>query len=288
MRQIKITKQITIRESLTIDKYFQDISRVRLLTAEEEVELTARIQDNDYDALERLTKANLRFVVSIAKQYQNQGLPLSDLINEGNLGLIKAAQRFDHTRGFKFISYAVWWIRQSILQSLAEHSRLVRIPANKVGMLNKLNKTIAQLEQEYGREPTEDELAEILNVKSDEITDFMKTTSKPVSIDDPVGEEQDMTIMHILEDKNSPPPEKDLMDESLKKELKGLLLKALTPVEAKIIIYFFGLNGTGFLSVEELANELDISGERVRQLKEKAIRKLRKSSHSDLLKNYLG
>ncbi|MCH8905012.1 MAG: sigma-70 family RNA polymerase sigma factor [Bacteroidetes bacterium] len=286
MRQLKISKQITNRESQSIEKYLQEISKVDLLSTEEEVELAKKVKQGDKLALEKLTKANLRFVVSVAKQYQNQGLFLNDLINEGNLGLMKAAIRFDETRGFKFISYAVWWIRQSILQSLAEHSRIVRLPANKVGALNKLNKTFAQLEQEFEREPTRQEIAEVLDIDMNDLNDFIKTSSKPVSIDEPMGEDEDVSMLNLLEDKDALHPEKGLMDESLKDEIFRIL-SVLTPRESEIISYSFGLNKE-HLSFEEIGVILSLSRERVRQLKEKAIKKLRRANCSKLLLSYLG
>ncbi len=286
MRQLKIVKQITNRESQSIEKYLQEIGKEDLLTADQEVDLAQRIRQGDQEALERLTKANLRFVVSVAKQYQNQGLSLNDLINEGNLGLIKAALRFDETRGFKFISYAVWWIRQSILQGLAEHSRIVRLPANKVGALNKLKQTFAQLEQEFEREPTPEEVAEVMEISSDEVGDYIKTGGRHISLDAPIGAEEEGTMMNIMRDKDSKSPESGLISDSLKKEVKRIL-NALSPREAIILSHFFGLNGNDYLSFEEIGQKLNLSRERVRQLKEKAIKKLRKGSHNKLLKAYL-
>lgn len=287
MRQLKITKQITNRESQSIEKYLQEIGKEELITAEEEVELARRIQEGDTYALERLTKANLRFVVSVSKQYQNQGLSLNDLINEGNLGLIKAAMRFDETRGFKFISYAVWWIRQSILQALAEHARIIRLPANKVGTLNKLNRTFAQLEQEFEREPTEDELADVLDMTTDEVVEYRKSAGKPVSLDAPIGDEDEGSMLNVLEDKQSGAPSDELMNDSLKSEIDRVL-QSLAPREATILKHFFGLGGEEYLSFEDIGAKLGLSRERVRQLKEKAIAKLRKSSNQDILRNYLG
>lgn len=286
MRQLKIVKQITNRESQSIEKYLQEIGKEDLLTADQEVDLAQRIRQGDQIALERLTKSNLRFVVSVAKQYQNQGLSLNDLINEGNLGLIKAALRFDETRGFKFISYAVWWIRQSILQGLAEHSRIVRLPANKVGALNKLKQTFAQLEQEFEREPTPDEIAEVMEISSDEVGDYIKTGGRHVSLDAPIGEEDEGNMMNVMQDKESKSPESGLISDSLKKEVKRIL-DALSPREAIILSHFFGLNGNEYLSFEEIGQKLNLSRERVRQLKEKAIKKLRKGTHNKLLKAYL-
>jgi RNA polymerase primary sigma factor len=286
MRQLKIVKQITNRESQSIEKYLQEIGKEDLLTADQEVDLAQRIRQGDQEALERLTKANLRFVVSVAKQYQNQGLSLNDLINEGNLGLIKAALRFDETRGFKFISYAVWWIRQSILQGLAEHSRIVRLPANKVGALNKLKQTFAQLEQEFEREPTPEEVAEVMEISSDEVGDYIKTGGRHISLDAPIGPEEEGNMMNIMRDKDSKSPESGLISDSLKKEVKRIL-NALSPRESIILSHFFGLNGNDYLSFEEIGQKLNLSRERVRQLKEKAIKKLRKGSHNKLLKAYL-
>jgi len=286
MRQLKIVKQITNRESQSIEKYLQEIGKEDLLTADQEVDLAQRIRQGDQEALERLTKANLRFVVSVAKQYQNQGLSLNDVINEGNLGLIKAALRFDETRGFKFISYAVWWIRQSILQGLAEHSRIVRLPANKVGALNKLKQTFSQLEQEFEREPTSEEVAEVMEISSDEVGEYIKTGGRHISLDAPIGAEEEGNMMNIMRDKDSKSPESGLISDSLKKEVKRIL-NALSPRESTILSHFFGLNGNDYLSFEEIGQKLNLSRERVRQLKEKAIKKLRKGSHNKLLKAYL-
>jgi RNA polymerase primary sigma factor len=287
MRQLKITKQITNRESQSIEKYLQEIGKEELITAEEEVELARRIQEGDSYALERLVKANLRFVVSVSKQYQNQGLSLNDLINEGNLGLIKAALRFDETRGFKFISYAVWWIRQSILQALAEHSRIVRLPANKVGTLNKIGKTFSQLEQEFEREPTEGEMAEVMEMTTSEVADFMKSAGRHMSLDAPIGDDDEGSMLNVLEDKESNKPEDGLLDEALKEEISRVLA-TLTPREATILIHFFGLNGAEFMSFEDIGHKLSLSRERVRQLKEKAIKKLRKGQNRKILQVFLG
>ena len=288
MRQLKITKQITNRESASIEKYLQEIGKEELITAEEEVELARAIQAGETYALERLVKANLRFVVSVSKQYQNQGLSLNDLINEGNLGLIKAALRFDETRGFKFISYAVWWIRQSILQALAEHSRIVRLPANKVGTLNKLGKAFAQLEQEFEREPTEEEMGEIMEMTATEVAEFMKNAGKHMSLDAPLGgDAEEGTMLNVLEDNDSRRPEDGLIDEALREEISRVLA-TLTPRESTIISHFFGLNGFEYLSFEDIGLKLGLSRERVRQLKEKAIKKLRKGPHRDILQSFLG
>jgi RNA polymerase primary sigma factor len=287
MRQLKITKQITNRESQSIEKYLQEIGKEELITAEEEVDLAKRIQGGELFALERLVKANLRFVVSVSKQYQNQGLSLNDLINEGNLGLIKAALRFDETRGFKFISYAVWWIRQSILQALAEHSRIVRLPANKVGTLNKISKTFSQLEQEFEREPTEPELADVMEMATADVADFIKSAGRHMSLDAPIGDDDEGSMLNVMEDKDSSRPEDGLMDEALKEEISRVL-NTLTPRESTILIHFFGLNGAEFMSFEDIGHKLGLSRERVRQLKEKAIKKLRKDQNRKILQVFLG
>jgi RNA polymerase primary sigma factor len=289
MRQLKITKQVTNRETASLDKYLQEIGRVDLITAEEEVELARRIKQGDQVALEKLTKANLRFVVSVSKQYQNQGLSLPDLINEGNLGLIKAAQRFDETRGFKFISYAVWWIRQSILQALAEQSRIVRLPLNKIGSINKINKAFARLEQEFERPPTAAELAETLDMTLDEVKQSMKNSSRHTSLDAPLkeGDESSSTMMDVLRLGDTPSPDTDLMNESLRKEIERSL-RTLTPREGDVIRLYFGLNGEHPMTLEEIGERFDLTRERVRQIKEKAIRRLKHTSRSRILKSYLG
>ncbi len=289
MRQLKITKQVTNRETASLDKYLQEIGRVDLITAEEEVELARRIREGDQIALERLTKANLRFVVSVSKQYQNQGLSLPDLINEGNLGLIKAAKRFDETRGFKFISYAVWWIRQSILQALAEQARIVRLPLNKIGSINKINKAYSHLEQEYERPPSPDELAECLEVSVDEVKQSLSSTGRHVSMDAPLkeGDESSSSMYEVMSSKDSPSPEKELLMDSLRREIERSLM-TLTPREADVIRFYFGLNGQQAMTLEEIGLKFDLTRERVRQIKEKAIRRLKHTSRSKLLKAYLG
>jgi RNA polymerase primary sigma factor len=289
MRQLKITKQVTNRETASLDKYLQEIGRVDLITAEEEVELARRIKKGDQLALEKLTKANLRFVVSVSKQYQNQGLSLPDLINEGNLGLIKAAQRFDETRGFKFISYAVWWIRQSILQALAEQSRIVRLPLNKIGSINKINKAFARLEQEFERPPTAAELAETLDMTLDEVKQSMKNAGRHVSMDAPLkdGDDSSSNMYDVMRTGDTPAPDTDLMTESLRKEIERSL-RTLTPREGDVIRLYFGLNGEHPMTLEEIGERFDLTRERVRQIKEKAIRRLKHTSRSRILKSYLG
>ena len=287
MRQLKITKQVTNRENASLDKYLQEIGRVELITAEEEVELAKKIKKGDIKALEKLTKANLRFVVSVSKQYQNQGLSLPDMINEGNLGLIKAAQRFDETRGFKFISYAVWWIRQSILQALGEQSRIVRLPLNKIGSINKINKTFAKLEQEFEREPTPAEIAQMLDLTEQEVKDTMKNAGRHVSMDAPLLNGEDSNMYDVLKSSDSPSPEKDLMTDSLRMEIERAL-KTLNEREADILRCYFGLSGTHALTLEEIGEKFELTRERVRQVKEKALRRLKHVSRSKILKTYLG
>ncbi|MDP2385521.1 MAG: RNA polymerase sigma factor RpoD/SigA [Bacteroidota bacterium] len=287
MRQLKITKSITNRESASLDKYLQEIGREELITAEEEVQLAKKIRDGDQRALEKLTRANLRFVVSVAKQYQNQGLSLPDLINEGNLGLIKAARRFDETRGFKFISYAVWWIRQSILQALAEQSRIVRLPLNQVGSLNKINKAYSKLEQEFEREPTAEELAELLDLPQDKITDTMKVSGRHVSMDAPLASGEESTLMDVIVNGDSPRADAALINESLSKEIDRAL-STLTERERDVVKLFFGIGINHGLTLEEIGAKFDLTRERVRQIKEKAVRRLRHSSRSKLLQQYLG
>lgn len=287
MRQLKISKQITNRESQSLDKYLQEIGKVDLLTPDEEVDLAKRIREGDQAALEKLTKANLRFVVSVAKQYQNQGLSLGDLINEGNLGLIKAAQRFDETRGFKFISYAVWWIRQSILQALAEQSRIVRLPLNRVGSLNKISKTFSELEQKFEREPSPEELAEVLEVSTNEIVDTMKISGRHVSMDAPFVQGEENSLLDVLENDSEHTPDSDLMVDSLRKEVQRAL-STLTQREADVVTFYFGLNGAHVMTLEEIGEKFNLTRERVRQIKEKAIRRLRHTSRSKALKPYLG
>lgn len=288
MRQLKISKQITNRESQSLDKYLQEIGKVELLTPDEEVELARRIKQGDQLALEKLTKANLRFVVSVAKQYQNQGLSLGDLINEGNLGLIKAAKRFDETRGFKFISYAVWWIRQSILQALAEQSRIVRLPLNRVGALNKIGKAFSKLEQEYEREPSPEEISEVLEgMSEDEISDTLKISGRHVSVDAPFVQGEENRLLDVLENDAEPNPDNELINESLSKEVERAL-STLTQREAEVIRLYFGIGVEHSLTLEEIGEKFDLTRERVRQIKEKAIRRLRHTSRSKGLKTYLG
>ncbi len=286
MRQLKITKSITNRESASLDKYLQEIGKEDLISVEEEVELAQRIRKGDQEALEKLTKANLRFVVSVAKQYQNQGLSLPDLINEGNLGLIKAAEKFDETRGFKFISYAVWWIRQSILQALAEQSRIVRLPLNQVGSLNKINKAMARFEQEHERTPSSDELAKELDIPREKVADTLRVAGRHVSVDAPFAEGEDNSLLDVLPNSDSPNADKGLLNESLSTEIDRAL-ETLTDRERDIIKYFFGI-GSSEMTLEEIGEKFDLTRERVRQIKEKAIRRLRQSSRSKLLKSYLG
>ncbi|HMM10829.1 MAG TPA: sigma-70 family RNA polymerase sigma factor [Bacteroidales bacterium] len=287
MRQLKITKQVTNRETASLDKYLQEIGKVELITAEEEVDLARRIKQGDRAALEKLTKANLRFVVSVSKQYQNQGLSLPDLINEGNLGLIKAAQRFDETRGFKFISYAVWWIRQSILQALAEQSRIVRLPLNKIGSINKINKAYAKLEQEYEREPNSEEIADMLEITETEVKESLKNAGRHISMDAPLVQDEDNTMYDVLRSEESVTPETELLYESLRKEIDRAI-STLTPREADVIRLYFGLNGSHPMTLEEIGEKFDLTRERVRQIKEKAIRRLKHTSRSKMLKSYLG
>ncbi|CAN5846004.1 RNA polymerase sigma factor RpoD/SigA [soil metagenome] len=287
MRQLKITKSITNRESASLDKYLQEIGREDLITAEEEVVLAKKIRDGDERALAKMVKANLRFVVSVAKQYQNQGLSLPDLINEGNLGLIKAARRFDETRGFKFISYAVWWIRQSILQALAEQSRIVRLPLNQVGSLNKINKAYSRLEQEFEREPTAAELSVVLELPEDKVADTMRVSGRHVSMDAPLLNGEDNSLLDVLVNHDSPRADRLLMNESLQKEIERSLA-TLTERERDVIKLFFGIGCQHGLTLEEIGAKFDLTRERVRQIKEKAIRRLRHSSRSKLLKAYLG
>jgi RNA polymerase primary sigma factor len=286
MRQLKITKSITNRESASLDKYLQEIGREELITVEDEVELAQRIRKGDQEALEKLTRANLRFVVSVAKQYQNQGLSLPDLINEGNLGLIKAAEKFDETRGFKFISYAVWWIRQSILQALAEQSRIVRLPLNQVGSLNKINKALSKFEQENERMPSPEELAEILDIPREKIADTLRVSGRHVSVDAPFVDGEDNNLLDVLVNSDSPNADRGLVNESLNKEIERAL-STLTERERDIVKYFFGI-GASEMTLEEIGEFFGLTRERVRQIKEKAIRRLRHSARSKLLKSYLG
>ncbi|MDL2319991.1 RNA polymerase sigma factor RpoD/SigA [Alistipes sp. OttesenSCG-928-B03] len=286
MRQLKITKSITNRESASLDKYLQEIGKEDLITVEEEVELAQRIRKGDQEALEKLTKANLRFVVSVAKQYQNQGLSLPDLINEGNLGLIKAAEKFDETRGFKFISYAVWWIRQSILQALAEQSRIVRLPLNQVGSLNKINKAFARFEQEHERTPSPEELAQALDLPKEKVSDTLRVSGRHVSVDAPFADGEDNSLLDVLVNTDSPNADRGLINESLGTEVERALA-TLTDREKDIVKYFFGI-GCSEMTLEEIGEKFGLTRERVRQIKEKAIRRLRHSSRSKLLKSYLG
>jgi len=286
MRQLKITKSITNRESASLDKYLQEIGREELITVEEEVELAQQIKKGNQEALEKLTKANLRFVVSVAKQYQNQGLSLPDLINEGNLGLIKAAEKFDETRGFKFISYAVWWIRQSILQALAEQSRIVRLPLNQVGSLNKINKALAKFEQENERTPSSEELSNILEIPKEKVADTLRVSGRHVSVDAPFVDGEDNSLLDVLVNNDSPNADRGLLNESLAKEIDRALA-TLTERERDIVKYFFGI-GSQEMTLEEIGEKFGLTRERVRQIKEKAIRRLRHSSRSKLLKSYLG
>jgi RNA polymerase primary sigma factor len=287
MRQLKITKSITNRESASLDKYLQEIGREELITVEDEVELAQRIRRGDQHALEKLTRANLRFVVSVAKQYQNQGLSLPDLINEGNLGLIKAAEKFDETRGFKFISYAVWWIRQSILQALAEQSRIVRLPLNQVGSLNKINKALAKFEQEHERLPSPEELAELMEIPKEKILDTLRVSGRHVSVDAPFVEGEDNSLLDVLVNSDSPNADRGLINESLSTEIDRAL-STLTEREREIVKCFFGIGGSQELTLEEIGDKFGLTRERVRQIKEKAIRRLRHSTRSRLLKTYLG
>lgn len=288
MRQLKITKSITNRESQSLEKYLQEIGKVELITPEEEVKLAKRIKQGDQFALDKLTKANLRFVVSVSKQYQNQGLSLPDLINEGNLGLIKAAQRFDETRGFKFISYAVWWIRQSILQALAEQSRIVRLPLNKVGLTNKIQKAFSQLEQEYEREPSADEIAELLELEIDEVNATLGTSARHVSVDTPLSEGEDNTLIDVMENKNADRAETNIEhNESLTQEIERSM-KSLTERQKEVICYFFGIGIDHPMTLEDIGEKFNLTRERVRQIKDKAITKMRTNSRSRELRGFLG
>ncbi len=286
MRQLKITKSITNRESASLDKYLQEIGKEELIAIEEEVELAQRIKKGDAKALEKLTKANLRFVVSVAKQYQNQGLSLPDLINEGNLGLIKAAEKFDETRGFKFISYAVWWIRQSILQALAEQSRIVRLPLNQVGSLNKINKALSKFEQQHERKPSPEELAEVLGVAPEKVADTLRVSGRHISVDAPFVDGEDNSLLDVLINDDSPVADRSLLNESLAREIDRALA-TLTERESDIVKLFFGI-GDAEMTLEEIGERFGLTRERVRQIKEKAIRRLRHTSRSKLLKSYLG
>lgn len=284
---MRIVKQFTNRENQSLDKYLQEIGKVELLTPEQEIDLAVRMKKGDQAAMELLTKANLRFVVSVAKQYQNQGLSLGDLINEGNLGLIKAVRRFDETRGFKFISYAVWWIRQSILQALAEQSRIVRLPLNRVGALNKIGKTYSNLKQEFEREPSADEIAQALEMDIDEVSNTLKISGKHVSVDAPFNSNDENSLLDIIENEEQPAPDTELITESLKTEIKNVL-GTLPEREAEVIKLYFGLEGEYAMTLEEIGEKFNLTRERVRQIKEKAIRRLRHNSRSKNLKTYLG
>jgi RNA polymerase primary sigma factor len=289
MRQLKIAKQVTNRETASLDKYLQEIGRVDLISADEEVELARRIKNGDRVALERLTKANLRFVVSVSKQYQNQGLALPDLINEGNLGLIKAAERFDETRGFKFISYAVWWIRQSILQALAEQARIVRLPLNKIGNINRINKAFSELEQKFERPPSADELAEFLDCSTEEVKQSLSHTGRHVSMDAPLidGDESSSSMYDVMTTDSLPNPDSGLVLESLRRDIRTSL-RTLTSRESEVVSMFYGLEGKMPMSLEEIGTKFDLTRERVRQIKEKAIRRLKHTSKNRNLKTYLG
>jgi RNA polymerase primary sigma factor len=286
MRQLKIAKQVTNRESKSLDKYLQDISKIDLITAEEEVELAQKIKRGDQRALEKLVNANLRFVVSVAKQYQNQGLTLPDLINEGNFGLVKAAQRFDETRGFKFISYAVWWIRQSILQALAEQSRVVRLPLNKIGSINKINKTFSYLEQAHERPPSAEEIAEELGLSVSEVKQSLKNAGKHISMDAPFAEGEDSNLYDVISASETPMPDTELVKESIREEI-GRVLETLSEREADVVKLYYGIGQSSTMTLDEIGNTFDLTRERVRQIREKAIRKLRKSAKSDLIQSFI-
>jgi RNA polymerase primary sigma factor len=287
MRQLKITKQVTNRDTPSLDKYLQEIGRVDLISPEEEVALARRIKAGDNAALRKLVNANLRFVVSVAKQYQNQGMSLPDLINEGNLGLMKAAQRFDETRGFKFISYAVWWIRQAILQALAEQARIVRLPVNKIGSINRINRAFARLEQEFEREPSSQEIAEILDMIPEDVKEALKTNGRTVSMDAPLSSEEDNNMYDVLQSNDAPSPDKNLINESLAYEIERAL-STLSPREAKVLKLYFGLGMKHPYTLEEIGEELHLTRERVRQIKEKAIKRIQFTTRCKILKSYLG
>lgn len=288
MRQLKIIQQITARENDSLERYLSDIAKESMITPDEEVRLAKLIKTGDTDALEKMTKANLRFVVSVAKQYQNQGLSLADLINEGNIGLIKAAQRFDESRGFKFISYAVWWIRQSILQALVENSRMVRLPLNKIGSYSKISKMMMKFEQRFEREPTKEELAELMDVSVKDVEEMLKGLSRHVSIDAPVNEQEDATMVDFFEDAEQKDGAEDMLHkESLRKDIQSVL-KTMNHRDAEILSCYFGINGEPQMGLDEIGHRFNLTRERVRQIKEKAIRRLRKTSHSKTLKTYLG
>jgi len=287
MRQLKITKQVTNRDTPSLDKYLQEIGRVDLISPEEEVILARKIKTGDADSLGILVKANLRFVVSVAKQYQNQGMGLPDLINEGNLGLMKAAQRFDETRGFKFISYAVWWIRQAILQSLAEQARIVRLPVNKIGSINRINRAFARLEQEFEREPSSQEIADMLEMFPEDVKESLKTNGRTVSMDAPISSEEENTMYDVMQNPDTPSPDKNLINESLAWEIDRAL-SSLSPREAKVLKLYFGLGMKHPFTLEEIGEELKLTRERVRQIKEKAIKRIQFTTRCRILKTYLG
>jgi RNA polymerase primary sigma factor len=287
MRQLKITKQVTNRDTPSLDKYLQEIGKVELITPEEEVVLARKIRNGDDGALKKLVNANLRFVVSVAKQYQNQGMSLPDLINEGNLGLIKAAQRFDETRGFKFISYAVWWIRQAILQALAEQSRIVRLPVNKIGSINRINRAFSQLEQEFEREPSSQEIADILEMAPEEVKEALKTNGRTISMDAPISSEEDNSLYDVMQNPDTPSPDRNLINESLNYEIERALC-TLSPREAKVLKLYFGINMKHPFTLEEIGEELGLTRERVRQIKEKAIKRIQFTTRCKILKTYLG
>jgi RNA polymerase primary sigma factor len=287
MRQLKITKQVTNRDTPSLDKYLQEIGKVELVSPEDEVILARKIKSGDRDALARLVKANLRFVVSVAKQYQNQGMSLPDLINEGNLGLMKAAQRFDETRGFKFISYAVWWIRQAILQSLAEQARIVRLPVNKIGSINRINRAFARLEQEFEREPSSQEIADLLEMAPEEVKDALKTNGRTVSMDAPLSSEEENTMYDVLQNPDAPSPDRNLINESLAYEIERAL-STLSTREAKVLKLYFGISMKHPFTLEEIGEELGLTRERVRQIKEKAIKRIQYTTRCRILKSYLG
>ncbi len=287
MRQLKITKQVTNRDTPSLDKYLQEIGKVELITPDEEVVLAKKIRSGDNDALKKLVNANLRFVVSVAKQYQNQGMSLPDLINEGNLGLMKAAQRFDETRGFKFISYAVWWIRQAILQALAEQSRIVRLPVNKIGSINRINRAFSQLEQEFEREPSSQEIADILEMAPEEVKDALKTNGRTVSMDAPISSEEENSMYDVMQNPDTPSPDKNLINESLAYEIERALC-TLSPREAKVLKLYFGISMKHPFTLEEIGEELGLTRERVRQIKEKAIKRIQFTTRCKILKSYLG
>ena len=287
MRQLKITKQVTNRDTPSLDKYLHEIGKVELISPDEEVMLARAIRAGDHDALARLVKANLRFVVSVAKQYQNHGMTLPDLINEGNLGLIKAAQRFDETRGFKFISYAVWWIRQAILQSLAEQSRIVRLPVNKIGSINRINKAYSKLEQEFEREPSAQEIAELLEIAPEDVKETIRTNGRTLSMDAPLSAEDDNNMYDMMQNEETPSPDRNLINESLSYEIEKAL-STLSPREARVLKLYFGIGMKHPFSLEEIGEELKLTRERVRQIKEKAIKRIQFTTRSRILKSYLG